>query len=89
MRAIDTHIHFSTEQGHVIKDKTLIEAMEKYYRMKVVYKTEEGMAKKYTFSGATYFERMKELGTYTTDIEAIQRRVEAAGFKNFFAQEVG
>ena len=47
MRAIDTHIHFSTEQGHVIKDKTLIEAMEKYYRMKVVYKTEEEMAQEF------------------------------------------
>lgn len=47
MRAIDTHIHFSTEQGHVIKDKNLIEAMEKYYRMKVEYKTEEEMAKEF------------------------------------------
>jgi len=50
--------------------------------------TEEGMAQKFTFSGATYFERMKELGTYTTDVEAIQQQVEAAGFKDFFAQEV-
>jgi hypothetical protein len=31
---------------------------------------------------------MKELGTYTTDIKTIQRRVEAAGFKDFFAQAV-
>jgi len=50
--------------------------------------TEEGMTKKYTFSGAVYFERMKELGTYTTDVEVIRRRVEEAGFKDFFAQEV-
>ncbi len=45
MRAIDTHIHFSTEEGHIIKDKHLVEAMEKYYRTKVVYKTDEEMAK--------------------------------------------
>jgi len=50
--------------------------------------TEEGMSKKYTFSGAVYFERMQELGTYTTDVEAIQERVKAAGFEGFFAQRV-
>jgi threonine dehydrogenase-like Zn-dependent dehydrogenase len=50
--------------------------------------TEEGMTKKYTFSGAVYFERMKELGTYTTDVEVIQKRVKEAGFEGFFAQKV-
>ena len=50
--------------------------------------TEAGMAKKYTFSGDVYFRRMKELGSYTTDVAAIQRRVEQAGFKDFFAREV-
>jgi len=50
--------------------------------------TEEGMSKKYTFSGAVYFERMQELGTYTTDVETIQERVKAAGFEGFFAQRV-
>ena len=50
--------------------------------------TEEGMSKKYTFSGSIYFERMKELGSYTTDIAAIQKRVEEAGFKNFFDREI-
>jgi len=50
--------------------------------------TEEGMSKKYTFSGSVYFERMKERETYTTDVEAIQRRVQEAGFEGFFAREV-
>ena len=50
--------------------------------------TEEGMTKKYTFSGATYFERMKELGTYTTDVKAIRQRVAEVGFEDFFAREV-
>lgn len=50
--------------------------------------TEEGMSQKYTFSGATYFKRMKELGFYDTDIPAIQKRVEDAGMTNIFAQAV-
>ena len=50
--------------------------------------TEEGMTKKYTFSGSVYFERMKELETYTTDVEAIKQRVDEAGFSGFFAQEI-
>jgi hypothetical protein len=50
--------------------------------------TEAGMAKKYTFSGDVYFRRMKELGSYTTDVAAIRRRVEQAGFTSFFAREV-
>ena len=50
--------------------------------------TEEGMARKYTFSGAVYFERMKELGTYTTDVAVIRQRAEEAGMEGFFAQVV-
>jgi len=49
--------------------------------------TEEGMTKKYTFSGAVYFERMKQLGTYSTDSQAIRHRVEEAGFTDFFARK--
>ena len=48
--------------------------------------TEEGMTKKYTFSGAVYFERMQEQGTYTTDVEVIRQRVEEAGLEGLFAQ---
>jgi len=50
--------------------------------------TEEGMTRKYTFSGAIYFERMKEMGIYTTDVMAIRQRVVEAGFEDFFAREV-
>lgn len=51
-------------------------------------KTEEGLTKKYTFSGSVYFARMKELGLYTTDVEAIRERVEKAGMSNIFAKPV-
>ena len=49
---------------------------------------EEGFAEKFTFSGSVYFERMNELGTYTTDIPQIQRRVEEAGVAKVFMQRV-
>lgn len=49
---------------------------------------EEGLSKKYTFSGSIYFERMKERGTYTTDVSVIRQRVEQAGFSNFFERKV-
>lgn len=51
-------------------------------------KTEEGISKKYTFSGSVYFERMKELGLYTTDVNEIKERVDKAGMTNVFNQKV-
>ncbi len=54
--------------------------------VRVQMETEEGMSQKYTFSGATYFKRMKELGLYETNVAAVQQRVEAAGMKDVFAQ---
>lgn len=51
-------------------------------------KTEEGISKKYTFSGSVYFERMKKQGLYTTDIDEIKDRVEKAGMTNVFNQKV-
>lgn len=52
--------------------------------VKECMQTPEGLTKKYTFSGSIYFERMKEKGLYTTDIEAIKARVEKVGMKNIF-----
>jgi hypothetical protein len=43
---------------------------------------------KYTFSGSVYFERMKELGLYTTDVNVIQERVKEARLSDVFAQKV-
>jgi len=50
--------------------------------------TEEGLMQKYTFSGSVYFERMKELGLYTTEVKAIQERVREVGLSDVFAQKV-
>jgi hypothetical protein len=50
--------------------------------------TEEGLMQKYTFSGSVYFERMQELGLYTTEVKAIQERVRKVGLSDVFAQKV-
>ncbi|MBM7866833.1 FAD-dependent oxidoreductase [Heliobacterium gestii] len=50
--------------------------------------TEEGLTKKYTFSGSVYFQRMKEQGLYSTDVNAIRQRVEGAGLTGVMARPV-
>ncbi len=50
--------------------------------------TEEGMCKKYTFSGAQYFKRMQELGLYKTDVAQIRADVEKAGMKDVFCEKI-
>jgi hypothetical protein len=50
--------------------------------------TADGLTKKYTFSGSVYFERMKQLGLYTTDHAAIADRVRATGLSNVLAHKV-
>lgn len=47
--------------------------------------TEAGMGMKFTFSGSVYFQRMKALGLYSTDVEAIRRRVAATGLGGVFS----
>lgn len=51
-------------------------------------KTEEGLGYKYTFSGSVYFERMKQKQLYSTDVEEIEKRVDAAGLTSFFLKQV-
>ena len=49
--------------------------------------TEEGLTKKYTFSGAVYLAHMKAMNLYTVDIPAIRARVADAGFLGYFEQQ--
>ncbi|GIM28845.1 FAD-dependent oxidoreductase [Clostridium polyendosporum] len=46
---------------------------------------EEGLAKKYTFSGSVLFDRIKSLGLYTINIHEIENKVSELGLKNIFA----
>jgi hypothetical protein len=50
--------------------------------------TEAGMKKKFTFSGSVYFDRMNELGLYSTDLKEIGKRVDDAGLSGFFDRKV-
>lgn len=50
--------------------------------------TAEGLRRKYTFSGSIYFQRMRELGLYTTDRREIAARVAAAGLTGVFARPI-
>jgi len=49
--------------------------------------TEDGMKKKYTFSGSVMFKRMQEKGLYITDQDEIASRVRQAGMDDIFAQK--
>lgn len=51
-------------------------------------KTQEGMEKKYTFSGSGYFERMKQANLYTTDTGTIRKRVKNSGLEDIFKQRI-
>lgn len=46
--------------------------------------TPGGKKIRHTFSGAEYFERMKQLGLYTTDNKKIKNRIENLGLKDIF-----
>jgi len=50
--------------------------------------TKDGITKKYTFSGSVYFERMKRLNLYTTNVEEIRKRVESVGMTNIFNHKI-
>ena len=48
-------------------------------------RSKEGLSRKYTFSGSVYFDRMKALGLYSTDVRQIAERVAGAGMTGTFA----
>jgi hypothetical protein len=51
-------------------------------------KTEDGLSKSYSYAHDVYFERMKELGFYTTDADAIHRRIANLGLSSILAEKV-
>lgn len=48
----------------------------------------EGRKNRYTFAGAEYFKRMKELGLYTTDKEIIKDRIKKINLDKVFEQKL-
>lgn len=76
-------VRYANNQELLIIPETLVIG-DAIAHVKKEMETDEGISKKYTFSGATYFERMKEKDLYTTDKEAIKERVEKVGMTNIF-----
>lgn len=69
--------------GLILSRKTACGDAVAYVRERM--ETGEGLKEKYTFSGSVYFERMKSLGLYTTDREAIEGRVKEQGLWGVFS----
>ena len=46
----------------------------------------DGLSTRYTFAGGHYFARMQETGLYTTDREAIFRRVKKCGLEGIYSE---
>ena len=51
-------------------------------------KTREGRRERYTFAGAGYFKRMKELGLYTMDLKEIKKRISKLNLDGIFEQKL-
>lgn len=50
--------------------------------------TREGRKDRYTFAGSVYFNRMKELGLYTIDVDEIIKRIKKVNLDNIFSQKL-
>ena len=50
-------------------------------------RTEQGLALKYTFSGGEFFNRMKKLGLYSTDVREVEKRIDAVGMAGIFTEK--
>ncbi len=49
---------------------------------------EEGLKKRFTFAGASYFERMKKLNLYTLDKRALKSKVESLNLLNIYSEKL-
>lgn len=50
--------------------------------------TKDGRRNRYTFAGAEYFQRMKDLNLYSLDNEEIHNRVKKLNLDNIFNQKL-
>lgn len=50
--------------------------------------TKEGLRTRYTFAGSHYFDRMKELGLYTTDKEVLENKIRRMNMLNIFEEKL-
>jgi folate-dependent tRNA-U54 methylase TrmFO/GidA len=50
--------------------------------------TSEGLMTRYTFAGSEYFQRMQEKGLYTTDPEAVRKRIRKYDLENIYKEPI-
>lgn len=48
----------------------------------------DGDKLRFTFAGSTYFNRMKEIGFYTTDVDKITNRVKETGLLGIYDKKI-
>lgn len=70
----------------VLPDKTAIGDIILYVNSKM--KTKEGIRDRYTFAGASYFERMKQNGLYSINNEEIREKINNLGLNDVFNKKV-
>lgn len=51
-------------------------------------KTKDGLKKRYTFAGSGFFDRMKLMGTYTTDTEEVKRKIQRIDLLNIYNERL-
>lgn len=50
--------------------------------------SESGLMTRYTFAGSEYFQRMQENGLYTTDSEAVRKRIRKYDLENIYKESI-
>lgn len=51
-------------------------------------RTKDGLMNRYTFAGSEYFQRMQETGLYTTDPEAVKKRIKKYDLDNVYKEPI-
>ncbi|QOX64494.1 FAD-dependent oxidoreductase [Anoxybacterium hadale] len=51
-------------------------------------KTKDGLMTRYTFAGSEYFQRMQDKGLYTTDSEAVRKRIKKFDLENIYKEPI-
>jgi hypothetical protein len=67
----------------ILPDTLAVGSIISYSHRKFI--DEQLYKERYTFAGGVFFRRMQEMNLYTTDINAIQKRVEDSGLQDVFA----
>jgi hypothetical protein len=51
-------------------------------------RTKDGLMTRYTFAGSEYFQRMQDKGLYTTDSEAVRKRIRKYDLENIYKEPI-